>query len=631
MPTIEAFLDAVRREVSGQSAWQFTETVHQNDRLSTHEAFNRTSEYLADAMRALGLVDVELIQYPADGRTLVGDWRPSPAWEVESARLEVVEPAARAGVLQRYPETNTCVAILSNPTPRGGLTGALIDVDAPGAPRRLDGRIALTGARPSHRREELVRRGAAAIVSDTLYDPARRLAAPDAVAWDNVWHERWDAPRCPAMLINGRQGQALRTALANGTPVTLRMTVRARVHRGYQLTATGVIQGRRRDEEVVGVGHCSEVGANDNASGCGGLLEAARTLIELRRRKAIPRFERSIRLLFPFECYGTVAWLARTKRAARIIGGINPDMIGEDLGRSGSTLQMHPAADSAPGPGNALICQVLRRLADIDRTFRWIEAEPSINDRSMLSDPKVGGPVPGLVMWPDPIYHSNLDTMSEVSPRYLGLTTAAVATHLGYLAVAGDAEAAELAQETAFHFRRRLEALVREVAVDGRAAPASSPAAREAAARLGTLMHVGSEHIGVCRELTLGRDGGRAAATIDRIVSAWQGDCLATGIRVELDGEEAPEPPAAARRVPIRLEPYLPAGDRLTSAQKAQFQRLAGMAFPWSATLVEILFLVNGHRSIADIHRRVTLMAPLTLQKVLRVFSALERFGYVRL
>jgi hypothetical protein len=625
MDALDAMLSAVAGEVSGPGARRFVEAVHQSDRLSTHAAFQRTSRYLADQMRRLGLVDVRLIEYPTDGRTRIGDWLPSPAWDAEAAELEVLDPAALAGVLQRYPDTNTCVAILSEPTPAGGLTAELVDVDAPSAPRRLGGRIALIHGRPAGVRPGLIRRGAAAIVSDTLYDPARRIAEPEAVAWENVWHEPWDRPRCPVMMINGFQGQALRRALARGTRVVVRMKVKARNYRGHLLTATGVLPGRDRGEEIVGIAHASEVGANDNASGCGGLLEAARALIALQKRKKIPRLRRSIRLLFPFECYGTIAWLTRARRRAEILAGINPDMIGEDFTKCGSTLDVHLAFDSAPGPGNALVLDVLRRVTQADPTYRWIARPPAIDDNAFLCDPNVGGPTPMLVMQPDPAYHSNLDTMDRVSPAVMASSTTAVATYLGLLASAGSPEAGRLADETFFHFRRRLDDFLRSLTDE----PQDTDP--HPAVQIRTLAAVGAEHIAACGRYAAGAGRAAAARRVRRLIEDWRADCQsALARRGWADVQDAPAP-AAARAVPVRKEPYLPAGDRLSKAEKKQFVRMAGTSFPWSAGLAECLFLSNGRRTIFETHRRVSLRSAFTLRKTIGIFRALEKFGYVKL
>ncbi len=619
MVTLDGFFKAVRGEVSDGGAWRFVEEVHRNDRLSTHAAFNRTAEYLADTMRRLGMVDVELIKYPTNGKTLVGDWMPSPAWDAEYGCLEVLDPSNLAGILQRYPETNTCLAINSGPTPPGGLTAQLVDVEAPGAPQSLKGKIALISVFASGLRPELIRRGAVAIVSDGLRNPKSRMQVPEAVAWENVWHEPWDRPRCPVMNVNGYQGQALRAALAKGATVVVKMIVKARNYRGHLLTATGVIPGRNRDEELVGIAHASEVGANDNASGCGGLLETARTLIALQKKKAIGRLRRSIRLVFPFECYGTVGWLTRSKRTARILGGLCPDMIGESFDKAGSTLNAHCSGDATPGPGNALIFRVLDMVRGVDDRYRYIEKNPMIDDNAFIADPNVGGPTPAMVMQPDPAYHSNLDTMDKVDPVVLGLSTTAVATYLGYLASAGSAEAAELADLTFYRMRRRLDAMLRDLPTD---AVDRDP---HPAVKIHTLADVGAEHIEACLRYAT------AAGTVKRLAADWRADCDLAVSRMGWTGVVDVKPPAAALQIPVRKEKYLPAGDRMTRAEKKQFSAMAGTSFPWSSALAEALYLTNGERTIAQIHRRVALRCGFSLEKLVGAFKAMDKFGYVKL
>lgn len=627
MNRLDCVFDAILAEVSGQSAWAFAEQVHLRDRAGTHAAFNETSQWLAETMRELGMVDVELVEYPADGRTLVGDWLPSPAWDAESAELSIVEPAELAGgVRQRYPDNHTCLVMNSPSTPASGIEAELVDVDRPDAPRNLRGKIAFTGRRTFAIRAGLIERGAAAIITDTLYDPQRRIASPDAVAWDNIWHEPWEHPTCPVMAVTGRQGTAMRDVLARGRRVVARMQVEARRYRGHLLTATGVIPGRSRDEEVVGVAHAAEVGANDNASGVGGLLEGARALMALRKRREIPPLRRSVRLLFPFECYGAIGWLTRRRDRAAILGGVNPDMIGYDPTETAAVLHTRACPDSSPGPGNALLLEICRRVASVDGSWRWAEGGPEINDRTFLHDPHVGGSIPGMgqgIQRPhaDPYYHNNLDTMARVSPHYLGLSTVVLAAHLGTLATADADAAADLAELTFYHLRRRLDDLL---------AAAREEAEPHPAVLVRTLDEVGVDQIGAAGSLARGRGEAKARRRMDRLIVDWRADCEAALKRCGWEDVGLPEFGRDGVRVPVRLEEFLPAGDRLNAKEKQRFGKLAGGSFPWSGELVEALFSADGSRSLADIHRRLNLRFQVSLQRVRGVFRALEEFGYVR-
>ena len=74
----------------------------------------------------------------------------------------------------------------------------------------------------------------------------------------------------------------------------------------------------------------SRASANDNASGVGVALEAARTLQRLIAAGQLPQPRRSIRILLIPEMTGTYAYLASHEdHIDKMLAGINLDMVGE--------------------------------------------------------------------------------------------------------------------------------------------------------------------------------------------------------------------------------------------------------------------------------------------------------------
>jgi len=84
-------------------------------------------------------------------------------------------------------------------------------------------------------------------------------------------------------------------------------------------------------EEIIYTCHLDHPrpGANDNATGCVAILEAARTLKKLISEDRLPAPRRSIRFLWPSEIEGSIIYLAADpERAANTKYNIHLDMVG---------------------------------------------------------------------------------------------------------------------------------------------------------------------------------------------------------------------------------------------------------------------------------------------------------------
>src|SRR5204863_5090828 len=133
-----------------------------------------------------------------------------------------------------------------------------------------------------------------------------------------------------AFMVTPARARAWQARLRGGETIRLRGEVDAGREPSAYLIPTAIILGRRRDQEVVFSCHLDHPnpGANDNASGCAGELEVARTLSHLIRSGALPQPERTIRFLWPAEMEGTISLLnARPESARRALATIHPHMI----------------------------------------------------------------------------------------------------------------------------------------------------------------------------------------------------------------------------------------------------------------------------------------------------------------
>ena len=207
--------------------------------------------------------------------------------------------------------------------------------------------------------------------------------------------------------------------------------------------------------------------ANDNASGAGAPLEAARTLQALIENSKLPRPRRSIRLLWETEMTGTCAYLSTHQdRIPHIVAGLNLDMVGQDQTLCGSSFlaELPPQAlASFAGPLLSRLQEEFfeeakaRGGTDSYALFRkTVTPFSGGSDHYILSDPTVGVPTPMLIQWPDRFYHTTADTMDKVDAHMLHIVGSLAAAYAYWLATAEQAEATWLGHEMAACFRANL-------------------------------------------------------------------------------------------------------------------------------------------------------------------------------
>jgi hypothetical protein len=228
-----------------------------------------------------------------------------------------------------------------------------------------------------------------------------------------------------------------------------------------------VIPGADRAHEIVFSCHLDHPnpGANDNASGCAGILEIARGLNALIASGKLPQPRRTIRFIWPAEVEGTVSLLnARPIFATRTLATVHLDMIGGNPAVTRSVLRVEGGPPSLP----SFVGDVAFSLA------RWVNAQSmTFADTGAaafpLVDPegekdalraKVGGfsegsdhqiwaegswrvPVIYVADWPDRYIHTDRDLPANIDPTKVKRAMFIAAASAWYLANlrSGDEEA----------------------------------------------------------------------------------------------------------------------------------------------------------------------------------------------
>ena len=454
----------LEKEVSGSIALGHVAEIAKHHRIQASPGIRDACNYAIQAFKGYG-IEAELHSYPANGVDY--DWSSLrfKEWICKDAWLKLVEPEEKyiarfmeekIHVIQRSISTEGIVeAMVVAPANKGEETADYEGID-------VEGKLVLTNG-DVHRVLELavVERGALGLIFDGMFvRPPNLLEGEldDALKYTSFW---WNPGETLGYgwVLTPRTGRELRKMLGEGKTVKVKGMIDAELYDGYLDNAVATIPGET-DEEVVLIGHIChpEPSANDNASGTGAVMEAARAINKLIKDGELAKPKRTIRFTLVPEMSGTYSYLVeREKDIPKIVAALNLDMVGEDQDKTGSVLTVHKTSDSLPSYVNAVIEAIfeeaqkeLAAFGSKPRTasFRHtVEEFSSGSDHYIYSDPTVGIACPMMIQWPDKFYHTSADTIDKVSPHSLAKVATIAATYAYFLANAGDIEGPWIASQ----------------------------------------------------------------------------------------------------------------------------------------------------------------------------------------
>jgi hypothetical protein len=439
--------------VEPDHAMQKMRRLWETDRWFTFPKFRENAEYLKAAMTAAGLREVELLEAPADGVSRAGYWTMPLAWDVKEAQLEIVAPAPSPEfrLLADYQTTPTSLGMWSGPTAPDGVIAEVVELQRSSDLENLDvkGKLVLTAENPAGFKWLLARKGALGAINAFTENPDLL----DGRQWINAWGDNgWAFIKGSAPLlcfsISPRQSEYLRGLLRRG-PVRVKARVDSRYYQGGYPLVTAVLPGTSPDEEVLTLGHTSEQGAHDNATGVAAMLESLTTLNRLIQSGKLPRPRRSIRILAMPEVYGSL-YYAQThpERIRRTVAAMCVDTPAAPYQLAGTEYTFYMNPHVAKSYTDALVLRVadawLSRLRP-QRPRHW--AEFMTGTDTWLAEPTVGIPT----VWPYSgtgvhSHHNSEDRPETVDPRSLHDLAAINASFLYFVAAAGEPEARWLAE-----------------------------------------------------------------------------------------------------------------------------------------------------------------------------------------
>jgi aminopeptidase YwaD len=676
---------ALANELSGETAKRNLERIATFHRQRGSLGFHAAAELVAERLRAYGLSDVAILQFPADGKIFYGTQRSRPAWDAQVGNLgelwfdpkwcEEHAPQHEATAKDKKPEPvgpecsprertlgsyEAEPVVLAEDSESGEATANLVDVgegtkESDYAGKQVKGNIVLVRAQPGAVQDLAVGTfGAAGIVS---YAQNQRTAwwgeDENLIRWGHL--ETFSANKTFAFMVSLKTARGFRERLAKGEKITLHAVVKAGRHPGNYEVVTATIPGadpnpndlglQLKDEEIAFSCHLDHQrpGANDNASGCVTILEVARTLQKLISEGKLARPARAIRFIFPPEIEGTVTLLnAKPELAKRIKAVVHMDMVGG-------------------GPETKAVFHVTRGpmslpsfVHDVSWAFaEWVNEEsyqfaatgkadyPMVapeggkeplraeysaytmgSDHDVYQDSSFGIPAIYLNDWPDRYIHTNFDAAANIDP-----------TKLKRAAFTGAASAYFLAREIAFDVK----------------------ATREAQAVAGLLRHAETKR----RAAQLSDDEAgklfRTEGRYNRRMEDSYVDFVHGGVAVQVDkNTDAPRFLPAEKNLPRE---QISGGDgRLIFKRRSEpkgplavfgydyfveHAKAAGVATPkllsyeglWGGGeeyAYEVLNFVDGKRNAQEIRDAVSAeYGPVPLEMVVEYLKALERIGVV--
>jgi len=473
---------ALVNELSGETAKRNLEGIARFHRQRGSRGFYEAAELVAERLRAYGLSDVAILQFPADGKIFYGTQRSRPAWDVEFAELwqvnldldscEETEEQKRRDEERRKEdptrgEASDCLVekkvkliasyaaepvTLAEDSESANIVAGLVDVgegtkESDYAGKKVKGKFVLVSAQPGAVQDLAVGKfGAVGIVS---YAQNQRTAwsgeNEDAIRWGHL--ETFSANKTFAFMISLKQAREMRALLPLGRApdIALRAVVKAGQHAGNYEVVTATIPGadpKLKEEEIAFSCHLDHQrpGANDNASGCVTILEVARTLQKLISEGKLARPARTIRFIWPPEIEGTVTLLnAKPEFAKRIKAVVHMDMVG---GGPETKAVFHVTRGPMSLP--SFVHDVAWAFAEWvnEESYKFaatgkaeyplvapeggkepLRAEYSAytmgSDHDVYQDSSFGIPAIYLNDWPDRYIHTNFDTAANIDPTKL--------------------------------------------------------------------------------------------------------------------------------------------------------------------------------------------------------------------
>lgn len=659
----------LEKEISGVIALGHVAEIAKHHRIQASPGIREACNYAIEEFKKYG-IDAKLHSYPANGEDY--DWTSLrfKEWSCNDAWLKLIEPEEK--YIARFAEEK--IHVIQRSISTDGVIDAEVVAPANKAEENEDydgvdveGKLVLTNG-DIHRVHQLavVERGALGLVFDGMFVRPPNLMEgelDDALKYTSYW---WNPGEQLGYgwVLTPRTGRELRKLLDSGKTVKVQGMIDAKLYDGFLDNAVATILGET-DEEVIIIGHIChpQPSANDNATGSGAAMEAARAINKLIKDGELAKPKRSIRFTLVPEMTGTYSYLVeREDDIPKMVAAFNLDMVGEDQDKTGSVLTVHKTPDSLPSYVNAVTEAIFKEAQKEIAAFgseprtasfrHTVEEFSAGSDHYIYSDPTVGVACPMMIQWPDKFYHTSADTIDKVSPKSLAKVATIAATYAYFLANAGDLEAPWIASQVISREKQNIIKLVQET-LDKSATNKMDPhevdkhrdwlrdkleydveVAAEAMRSIKRIAPNSDDVIGpLISELMTYAD-----EEYDHAVKVLEALAEKQGIKElpDYEPEEKKEPEGADKvpeklyRGPVSSRPWIA---KLSKEDKEALRALNKKHnVSYGGPMVLALYWTDGSKSISEISRLVELESGSTnLEYMIGYFGFMEKMGLVKL
>jgi len=482
-------------ELSGDRSFEHIRVLTQWHRDSGMDGYFKAANYVMEEAKKAGLEDVKFIEQPLDG----------PNYTPISAELWMVEPIeiklADIGDHALYLSDGSHDADVTSELVWAG-TGSeedLKDLD-------VSEKIVLVSGPPNDAIKNAVyAKGAVGVVCYATSEGKNPMDWPDQLAWTRI-------PITPpagkqgafAFNLSPRKGDQLKKVLltnemqdffATGKKtIGGKVVVKAKVDTeiGKAPGRTGFVEGwikgsKYHDQQIVITAHLQEEqgSANDDGSGCGNLLEIARTLNKLIQEGKIQRPLRDIRFWWADEIYSEYRYFRdHQDEPNKMLANLHQDMVGAKQSVGSRIQHLIYAPHSITSYLDALFESVGNFVIETNNPFitagrmgglprphsRPIYATrgthegfgarfvPFFNasDNMVFTEGAIGVPAIGLINWDDYYIHSSDDDLWQVDATQLQRNAFIITSMAYYLGKAEADQAQLLLSETYAQGSKRL-------------------------------------------------------------------------------------------------------------------------------------------------------------------------------
>ena len=659
-------------EISGEIAFNHVAEISRHHRIQASPGLRAAVEYASDTLRGYGL-NVDVRRYKADGKTLAWSSLMFKEWSCSDAELMLVEPVGDTRYLARFSENKMSIIQRSFSTPRNGIEAEVIilqkgEEESEYSGLDLNGKVVLTNGDVARVRELAVEKhGAIGILYDGMWvrEPSLREGElDDALKYTSFWWYGAEKP-CWGFVLSPRAGKWLRRIIEGSErPIKVHARVDSKLYEGEMENCIATIPGKTKEMVVIVAHICHpQPSANDNASGSGAAMEAARALQRLVASGWLSKPRRSIVFTLVPEISGTYPWLMENETLIpEMVAALNLDMVGENQNLCGGSLIMERTPESCSSYVNSLIeavyDSVKAEAKNLGGSASYALFKHAVtpfsggSDHYIYSDPTVGVPCPMIIQWPDKFWHTSADTIDKVDPEMLRKVALITATYAYFLADAGPEEALWLTGETASREKRALLKRVQDMVTEtseGDAEKASQILSRlrerieyntsrsiEAVAsvkRLAPKEKTFDDAIASFSkdlELTMKSELKRAETLISQIVLVKGWTLKPPRKRpTKLEREAKDIVPVRKFRGPVSTREWM---RKLSPMEREAFYRLGKAHKETSGIETLAVYWSNGTRSLLDVSRLVELESGRTdLEYLVDYFRFLEKMGLIEL